>query len=145
MSRDVHQGLTAASPRVARGAVGFMGAVMVRRIVGIAHVADMESIAGGLRGGFRCALVAVAAASVHLLLPCAGGREKRLMGAVQGGGMDSSEGCGWRRCSWEMTQAWLRVSPGLLVVRHHLGVQPAAAALQRSSWPMGCAHLQPMP
>lgn len=28
-------------------ALGFMGAVLVRRIVGIAHVADMDSIAGG--------------------------------------------------------------------------------------------------
>jgi 5-methylthioribose kinase len=28
-------------------AVGFLGAVMVRRLVGIAHVADMDSIPGG--------------------------------------------------------------------------------------------------
>ena len=29
-----------------RDAVGFMGAVIVRRLVGIAHVADMDSIPG---------------------------------------------------------------------------------------------------
>lgn len=33
-----------------RDAVGFLGAVVIRRLVGIAHVADMDSIPGGYHG-----------------------------------------------------------------------------------------------
>lgn len=38
--------------RLWRDAVGFGGAVIVRRLVGVAHVADMDSIAGGWLGGW---------------------------------------------------------------------------------------------